>query len=117
MISKSTAEHYIWGAACEGWHLVKQARLSVIQERMPPGTAEVRHAHQYARQFFFVLSGTATFEIAGARERLEPQQGMEVRPGAPHQIFNETDSDLEFIVISQPSSHGDRVPADLENHS
>jgi mannose-6-phosphate isomerase-like protein (cupin superfamily) len=42
---------------------------------------------------------------------------MEVRPGAPHQIFNETDADLEFIVISQPSSHGDRVLADPENHS
>ena len=117
MISKSTAEHYTWGAACDGWHLVRQAALSVIHDRMPPSSSEARHLHRHARQFFFILSGTATIEVAGTRETLEPQPGVEVPPGAPHQIFNETNADLEFIVISQPSSHGDRVLADPENHS
>lgn len=23
MISKETAEHYVWGEICDGWHLVK----------------------------------------------------------------------------------------------
>jgi mannose-6-phosphate isomerase-like protein (cupin superfamily) len=111
VISRHTAEHYTWGANCDGWHLVKRAELSVIQERMPPGTAEVRHYHQRARQFFFVLAGTATFDLDGERKTLGPQQGIEVPPGAPHHIRNETQSDLEFIVVSQPASHGDRVLA------
>jgi len=57
-----TAEHYIWGDVCHGWRLLSQPDLSVIQERVPPGGAETRHYHTNARQFFFVLSGTATME-------------------------------------------------------
>ncbi len=108
MINKDTAEHYIWGNNCHGWHLVKQTELSVIQELMPPKTAEVKHYHQKARQFFFILSGEATIEIAGKRQVLHQHEGMEVPPDVPHQIFNESQQDLEFLVISQPPSHGDR---------
>lgn len=109
MIDRDHAEHYLWGAACDGWHLVKQEALSVIQERMPPGAAEARHYHKRARQFFFILSGTATFELGTAREALRPHEGVEVPPGMPHRILNESAHDLEFIVVSQPKSHGDRV--------
>jgi hypothetical protein len=35
-ISRSNAEHYIWGSTCDGWHPVNQPSLSVIRERMPP---------------------------------------------------------------------------------
>ena len=115
MISKETGEHYIWGAGCDGWHLVKLVDLSVIHERMPPGTAEVLHYHQTAWQFFFVLSGTATLEVAGTRELLRAQQGVEVPPGAPHQIFNESDQPVEFLVISQPTTRGDRELVDPES--
>jgi mannose-6-phosphate isomerase-like protein (cupin superfamily) len=108
MISKDTAEHYTWGDGCDGWHLIKQPELSVIHERMPPGTAEVRHYHERARQLFFVLAGTATLEVAGVRKVLGPQQGLEVPPGVPHQMFNESDGDVEFLVISQPTTRGDR---------
>lgn len=50
--SAENAEHYIWGDHCDGWHLLKTERLSVIQERMPPGTAEQRHYHERAQQLF-----------------------------------------------------------------
>lgn len=108
MISKETAEHYVWGGICDGWHLVKTAELSVIHERMPPGASEVRHWHERARQFFFVLEGTATLEIAGKREVLRKHEGAEVPPVAPHQMFNESGAEIEFLVISQPASYGDR---------
>jgi quercetin dioxygenase-like cupin family protein len=62
-VSVDTAPHYTWGDGCDGWHLVAADGLSVIEERMPPGTAEVRHRHDVARQFFFVLSGALTLEI------------------------------------------------------
>lgn len=111
MISKKTAEHYIWEAVCDGWHLVKTAELSVIHERMPTGAAEVRHYHAEARQFFFVLKGTATLEIAGEREILRRHEGAEVPPGVLHQMFNESEWDVEFMVVSQPASRGDRFSA------
>jgi mannose-6-phosphate isomerase-like protein (cupin superfamily) len=114
VVSKETGEHYTWGAGCDGWHLVKHLDLSVIHERMPPGTAEERHYHQAARQFFFVLSGRARLEIAGTRTPLGAQQGVEVPPGVPHQIFNESDQPVEFLVISQPTTRGDRVLVEAE---
>jgi mannose-6-phosphate isomerase-like protein (cupin superfamily) len=109
IVSKETAEHYIWGSVCDGWHFVKQEDLSVIYERMPSGTSEVRHFHNKSRQFFFILSGIATIEVDGERHQIEKFQGIEVAPGIPHQMTNQLQSDIEFIVISQPMSHGDRI--------
>ncbi|GED28755.1 cupin [Brevibacillus agri] len=108
-ISKHNAEHYIWGDHCDGWHLVKGTELSVIFERMPGETAEVRHYHERSRQFFFVLSGQAVLEVEGVRHEIGPQEGVEVPPGARHQMKNESGEDVEFLVISQPTTRGDRI--------
>jgi mannose-6-phosphate isomerase-like protein (cupin superfamily) len=109
MISKDTAEHYMWGDGCDGWRLVDRAELSVIHERMPLGTAEVWHYHQVAQQFFFVLSGMATMEVGGEIHTLRAHQGIEIVPGLPHQMRNDSDADVEFLVISQPTTQRDRV--------
>lgn len=109
MISKDSAEHYTWGAGCDGWRLVDQPGLSVIHERVPPGAFEVLHFHQQARQFFFVLAGIATLELNGIRETLGPHQGIEIPPGTTHQLLNLSHRDIEFLVISQPTTRGDRI--------
>lgn len=108
VINRHSAEHYIWGQKCDGWHLVKESTLSVIQERMPPATNEVLHFHQKAQQFFFILSGEGIMELNGEQVSLHPGQGVHVPPGVAHQIQNCSNSNLEFLVISQPPSHGDR---------
>lgn len=106
--SFGSAEHYTWGDGCDGWHLVREPALSVIRERMPPGTAEVRHRHRAARQFFLVLRGEAVLEAAGVEHALRPGEGLQVEPGVPHQMFNRSAQPVEFLVVSQPHSHGDR---------
>ncbi|MBH8604498.1 cupin domain-containing protein [Thermoactinomyces sp. CICC 10522] len=111
-ISKNTAEHYIWGQQCDGWHLVKREELSVIHERMPAGTEEVRHYHEQARQFFFVLKGVATIEVEGEVIQLHEQEGIEIPPRVPHHMMNKSGQEIEFLVISQPTSKGDRVVRD-----
>lgn len=103
-----TAEHYRWGGVCDGWHLLKHPQLSVIRERVPPGAAEVWHRHAYARQFFFVLSGTATLEFEGKEIEFVEGQGVEVEPGCAHRFANRSIEDVEFLVISSPSTAGDR---------
>ncbi len=108
-IDRSSAEHYLWGGVCDGWHLVKRPDMSVIAERVPPGAQETRHHHATARQFFFILSGCAVIEIDGERVALAQGQGLEVPPGAPHQFMNESSADVHFLVISHPSTRGDRV--------
>ena len=75
---------------------------------MPRDTSEVRHWHARARQFFYVLSGTLTVEVEGQVHRLEPRSGIELPPGTAHQVRNESGEAVEFIVISEPRSHGDR---------
>jgi mannose-6-phosphate isomerase-like protein (cupin superfamily) len=110
-ISRATAEHYTWGDQCDGWHLVKDDRLSVIEEQMPAGTTEVRHYHVSSQQFFFVLSGEAVMEVDGCEMRLAACEGLHIPAGVPHQIRNESKDPVHFLVISQPSSHGDRVVA------
>ncbi|MCC3159145.1 cupin domain-containing protein [Hymenobacter sp. 15J16-1T3B] len=107
--SIDSAEHYRWGEQCDGWHLVNTPELSVIQERMPPGTAEQYHYHERAQQFFYVLQGTATFDVAGRRLTVTPGTGLHVPPGAAHRILNLGADDLHFTVSSQPHAHGDRV--------
>ena len=76
---------------------------------MPPGAHEVRHRHAYARQFFYVLSGTLTMEVDGTRHRLDARTGLELPPGAAHQAINDSNADVQFLVVSTPPSHGDRV--------
>lgn len=112
-ISKHNAEHYVWGDHCDGWHLVKNNELSVIHERMPAHTSEVRHYHHHSRQFFFVLFGTAVLERNGERMVLNTGEGVEVPPLISHQMKNESDNEIEFLVISQPHSHGDRIETNL----
>jgi hypothetical protein len=43
VVQKAGAEHYVWGGVNDGWHLVKRDDLSVIEERLQPGSREVRH--------------------------------------------------------------------------
>jgi mannose-6-phosphate isomerase-like protein (cupin superfamily) len=101
-------DHYRWGNACDGWNFVSTDALSVKQERMPPHTSEQMHRHKHAQQFFFILSGEAVFEIEGKTISVKNQEGLTVYPGQVHRISNETESDLEFLLCSQPATGKDR---------
>jgi len=109
MRSKQNAEHYIWGQHCDGWRLIDEAGQSIIHERMPAGTSESRHYHNYAKQFFFILSGEMTVEINGQLHTIKAHEGIEVKAQQPHQVFNRSAEAIEFLVISQPNTKGDRV--------
>lgn len=110
-VSPDNALHYSWGDRCDGWHLVRTAELSVIYERMPARTAETRHSHSQSRQFFFVLEGSLVIAVGAATLRIDRRQGIEIAPGVEHQVLNVGPSEAHLLVISQPPSHGDRVPA------
>src|SRR5689334_23286021 len=97
-VNVSNVEHYTWGEACDGWHLVKSEELSIIEERMPPDTAERRHFHQKADQFFYVLAGEARMEIEGQMFTLSARTGIFIQHGRPHRISNKSDQDVTFLV-------------------
>ena len=112
IINTGNAEHYNWGNMCDGWHLLKREELSIIREKMPPGTSEVKHYHEKSLQFFFILSGEASMEVRDKRFSLHSFDGIEIPPLIAHKISNESNQELNFIVVSNPKSHGDRIPAE-----
>lgn len=76
---------------------------------MPADTSEGLHFHSKAQQFFFILKGKATFQIEGEIFEVEENTGFHILPHQKHRIFNHTEQPLEFLVISEPKSHGDRT--------
>lgn len=76
---------------------------------MPPGTREQMHYHNKAVQFFYILTGTATFTIDGLVHEVNASEGIKIPPVAQHFIANNGTIDLDFLVISQPPTDNDRV--------
>ena len=108
-ISIENAEHYVWGDVCDGWHLLKRDDMSVIQERVPADGAEVMHHHNLARQFFYILEGEGMMVFEDREVVLQKGQGLEIEPQVKHQFKNHSKGDVHFLVVSVPSTRGDRV--------
>ncbi len=109
IVNTNNTEHYRWGDNSDGWHLLKSADLSIIEENVPPGGKEQRHYHNSSQQFFYILSGVAQLEISGQLFEIQAGSGIHVPAKTPHQLMNNSLENLRFLVISQPMSHGDRV--------
>ncbi len=107
-VSRANAEHYTWGDGCDGYYLLKSSEAQVIEECMPPGTAERMHRHGRARQLFYVLQGELTMRFAGRDARISAGSALAIEPGLAHQARNDSTSEVRFMVVSVPPSHGDR---------
>jgi mannose-6-phosphate isomerase-like protein (cupin superfamily) len=110
-ISRETGEQYTWGEVCDGWHLLKMQDMSVIEEVVPPGAGEIKHFHNQARQFFYVLEGVATIEFEQSEVTFTAGQGIHVPPGATHRLCNQSATAVRFLVFSSPTTQGDRTNA------
>jgi mannose-6-phosphate isomerase-like protein (cupin superfamily) len=69
----------------------------------------VRHYHARARQLFFVLEGELAIDVRNEQFQLRPQDSLEVVPGDPHGVRNAGTRDAIFLVISAPTTRGDRT--------
>jgi mannose-6-phosphate isomerase-like protein (cupin superfamily) len=81
----------------------------VIQERIPPGLGEVLHYHARAKQLFYVIEGELEIELAGEKVMLTFGDSLEVAPMQHHRVRNTSIADAHFLVISSPSTTGDRT--------
>jgi mannose-6-phosphate isomerase-like protein (cupin superfamily) len=109
VISIENAEHYLWGESSDGWHLLKRDDMSIIQERVPAGGAEVMHHHTKARQFFYILQGEGTMVFEDHQLAMNKGEGIEIPPMVKHQFRNQSNADVQFLVISVPTTREDRV--------
>jgi mannose-6-phosphate isomerase-like protein (cupin superfamily) len=69
------------------------------------------HYHEKARQFFYILEGEGRMILEGQEIILQKGQGLEVSPMFNHQFINRLQADVHFLVISAPSTRGDRINA------
>ncbi len=105
----ANAPHYRWGEDCDGWYLLQSPSLTVIRERMPPGSAEKMHVHSAVQQVFYILEGTATFQLNENTFRVQAHESIHVPAGTAHRVVNEGEQDLHFLLVSEPDSHQDRT--------
>ena len=94
--TRSNAEHYTWGDACDGWRHLALEELSVIEERIPPARSEVAHFHDRARQLFYVLSGRLALETADEVVEIAAGESYEVPPAVVHRAHNPFAADAVF---------------------
>lgn len=111
-VDRLAVPHYGWGQGCDGWRLLDGDDLSVIEERVPPGAVETWHVHERARQFFYILSGHAQLATTGGVVSLSAGMGAEVPPGVAHRFVNAGHQEVTFLVVSAPSTRGDRKDLD-----
>ena len=107
-----SGERYSWGDGCEGWRLFDDGQMNVTRERMPPGASETRHAHRLAGQYFYVLAGALTIELPDRVVALAPCEGIYIPPMVAHRVATGGAADAEFILVSRPSSRGDKIELD-----
>lgn len=105
---------FLWGKGNVGWHLIDNQSLSVIREVMLPNTEEVKHYHQHSQQLFYIIKGKATFEVENETVEVDSGESLIIEAGEKHQIFNKTEQELVFLVISMPSTVNDRF--DVSNY-
>ena len=51
----------------------------------------------------------ATIDVDGTKYTVNKQNGIFIDAKVPHQLFNDSNKELELLVISSPQSHGDRI--------
>lgn len=106
--SKKNSEHYIWGNSCDSWVIKDSPCLSVKQEIMPAGSAEKLHFHETAEQVFYILKGDAVLHINNKQYKVRAGESISVPPQSDY-ISNESQEEVEFLVISSPSTNNDRI--------
>ncbi len=109
VIKSHNVAHYDWGDRCKSWIFCDSHNLSVKLERMPIGSTESLHFHSQKEQFFFILSGKASFNLDGQTSEMRSHEGIHVLANKNHFIENKGPQELSFLVISSPNIANDRT--------
>ncbi len=107
-VLRNTQTAYERGQGGVGWSLVETDGLLVIEETLAPGCSENRHYHAKAAQYFYVLECTALMKIDGQNKVLAQGMAEHIHPRIDHAIANESSNEIQFLVISAPSTRSDR---------
>lgn len=76
---------------------------SFVHVVIPPNMSSPAHYHKVSEETYYLLKGEARMIIDGQEFYLLSGQACLIMPEEVHQIFNDQDSDLEFLTISAPA--------------
>ena len=99
------------GVGGDGWHLLADPALpSVIQERVPQAPGEQAHRHHVRGPavLLYILAGEAAITVEGREVPLKAGQGLHVPAGVAHRFHNPSTVPVDFLVVSSPTTRGDR---------
>jgi len=70
--------------------------------RLAPGQASTRHRHRGQHELYVVLDGTGRIRVDEDLLTLAPLSALLVEPESLRQVFNDTDSDVLWLVAGAP---------------
>jgi len=70
--------------------------------RLPPKSASTLHKHVRSEEFYVVLEGVGRMRVGDAILTVPKYSGVLVGPEQLRQVFNDTDSDVLWLVVGAP---------------
>jgi quercetin dioxygenase-like cupin family protein len=89
----------------ENTDLAKQLEAQTLGARLwrlHPGQASTKHRHLETHELYLVVEGTGRMRIDEEVVVLEPLSAVLVEPQHTRQVFNDTESDALWLIVSAP---------------
>jgi quercetin dioxygenase-like cupin family protein len=93
-----------------------QGFLALAEYELAPGSGTVEHRHLRSGELFFVLTGTAVFDVDGEEYEAASGSTLWVPPGAAHRISNLTSAPVTMLGAFAPAGPEALFPALMELH-
>ena len=82
--------------------------------RLAPGQASTRHRHRTPEELYVLLEGAGRIRVGGDVHTLAPLDSVMVEPGEVRQLFNDTDADQLWLVVSAPPEQANTLAMTAE---
>lgn len=85
--------------------LAKQLEATTLGARLwrlAPGQASTRHRHRSTHELYVVLEGTGRIRIGDGLHTLGQLDSVLVDPEEVRQVFNDTDAEQLWLIVSAP---------------
>ncbi len=70
--------------------------------RLPPKSASTLHKHIRAEEFYFVVEGVGRIRVGDDTLTVPTHGGVLVGPSQLRQVFNDTESDVLWLIVGAP---------------